>query len=537
MTVIRKAQEFFEGELSRLLKRPLAKRETYSLGDPTTPTAVGVTSAKNTAIIATYDGVGYVVCYDRQAINTWLAPTLAVMPPMAITHHNPKKTLDLFYDFDKRFQLGIKQEELVDADIDVSTGAVTFTLNDKNPWFIGSVTIPVTKVFLDEAGIIYDFDWHPPICEMTTADAVASYGITKEQYDSRIDATMLTYGVDYSAQSTALAAITPWTSFDAWTNITSANATALAAAMKAVDGVAWINGAANTNYNLANSGVIYNGPTEGFPGMSTYLTSTLGPDTFINPNYHLHDNVVNKDYARVLIAIINLGYGSINLRGAIVVHYGGKVRAWDSLPDTVPTPEHNWPLVEDGRDLGSSPAAMDTTNWEKRLWPSYEQVMALPSVNSLYPLGAALDTSGDFTLSFKVWRGSNEATATWAVFGNGDTQTSGAIFNNSGGLYYVSGTTSKWSGPQFASQVRGGGYHTITIVREGTEVYVYKDGVLGSVQTAPSFTNKSITHLGKIATYNWQPLDAIGDIMFWKQALNPKQVAKIKPNNRQLVRQ
>lgn len=536
MTVIRKAQEFFEGELSRLLKRPLARRETYSLSDPSTPSELGIVSTKNTAIVATYDGISYVVCYDRQVIGTWLAPTLAVMPPMAITHHNPKKALDLFYDFDRRFQLGIKQEELVDADIDVSAGSVTFTLNDKNPWFIGSVTIPVTKVFVDASGIIYDFDWYPPICEMTAADAAASYGITKVQYDSRIDATMLTYGVDYSAQSTALAAITPWTSYVLWNNITSANATSLAAAMKAVDGLPWINGAVNTNYNLANCGVIYNGPTEGFPGMSTYLTSTLGPDTFINPNYHLHDNVVNKDYARVLIAIINLGYGSINLRGAIVVHYGGKVRAWDDLPDSVPTPEHNWPLVNDGQDLGSNPVPLDVTAWEKRLWPSYEQVMALPTTDSLFPLGTSLDISGDFTLSFKVWRGSNETSAAWAVFGDGTTQTNGSLLSNSG-LYYFPGAALKWTGPQFAAYVRGGGYHTITIVREGADIYLYKDGVLGSIHTYASFTNKVISHLGKIGNYMWQSLDAMGDIMFWTQALNPKQVAKIKPNNRQLARQ
>ena len=127
MTVIRKAQEFFEGELSRLLKRPLARRETYSLGSPTTPAALGITSTKNTAIVAKYDGIGYVVCYDRQVLSTWLAPTLAVMPPMAITHSSPKTTHDLWYDFDRRYQLGISVDEIVDEPVDVTTGSVTFT--------------------------------------------------------------------------------------------------------------------------------------------------------------------------------------------------------------------------------------------------------------------------------------------------------------------------------------------------------------------------------------------------------------------------
>lgn len=536
MTVIRKAQEFFEGELSRLLKRPLARRETYALGDPVTPASIGVTTTKNTAIVATYDGIGHVICYDRQVLGTWLAPTLAVMPPMAITHANPKTTLDLWQDFDRRFQLGIKPTELVDSAIDITAGAITFTLNNLNPWFTGSVTIPIVKMYRDEEEVIYDFDWNPAPFEMATSDATTFYGITQAQYDSRIDATMLTYGIDYSAQSAALSAIPAFTSFDTWTNIPSANATALAAALKAVDGIAWINGAAGTNYNVANGGVVYNGPTESFRGAMNNLSVHYHPDSFMNMDYTALDNVVNKDYAKVLIHIINVGYGSVNLRGAVVAHYGGKIRDWNGLTDTLPAPLHNWPMAEDGRNLGTDGTAMDVTGWDKRMWPNYEQVMGVPLATSVLPLGAPLDVSGNFTLSFRLWRGSNEAAATVSLFGNGTTQGVSSVVYAGGGYLYLGGSSTTWEGQAFAARVRGGGFHTITIVREGDVIYVYKDGLLGAIHTAPATRPiTSFTHFGKGAN-NAQPLDAIGDIMFWPTALNAKQVRKIKPNPRQLAR-
>ena len=536
MTVIRKAQEFFEGELSRLLKRPLARRETYALGDPVTPASIGVTTTKNTAIVATYDGIGHVICYDRQVLGTWLAPTLAVMPPMAITHANPKTTLDLWQDFDRRFQLGIKPTELVDSAIDVTAGAITFTLNNLNPWFTGSVTIPIVKMYRDEEEVIYDFDWNPAPFEMTTSDVVTFYGLTQAQYDSRIDATMLTYGIDYSAQSAALSAIPAFTSFDTWTNIPSANATALAAALKAVDGIAWINGAAGTNYNVANGGVVYNGPTESFRGAMNNLSVHYHPDSFMNMDYAALDNVVNKDYAKVLIHIINVGYGSVNLRGAVVAHYGGKIRDWNGLTDTLPAPLHNWPMAEDGRNLGTDGTAMDVTGWDKRMWPNYEQVMGVPLATSVLPLGAPLDVSGNFTLSFRLWRGSNEAAATVSLFGNGTTQGVSSVVYAGGGYLYLGGSSTTWEGQAFAARVRGGGFHTITIVRDGDVIYVYKDGLLGAIHTAPATRPiTSFTHFGKGAN-NAQPLDAIGDIMFWPTALNAKQVAKIKPNSHQTVR-
>ena len=536
MTVIRKAQEFFEGELSRLLKRPLARRETYALGDPVTPASIGVTTTKNTAIVATYDGIGHVICYDRQVLGTWLAPTLAVMPPMAITHANPKTTLDLWQDFDRRFQLGIKPTELVDSAIDITAGAITFTLNNLNPWFTGSVTIPIVKMYRDEEEVIYDFDWNPAPFEMATSDATTFYGITQAQYESRIDATMLTYGIDYSAQSAALAAIPAFTSFDGWINIPSASATALAAALKAVDGIAWINGAAGTNYNVANGGVVYNGPTESFRGAMNNLSVHYHPDSFMNMDYAALDNVVNKDYAKVLIHIINVGYGSVNLRGAVVAHYGGKIRDWNGLTDTLPAPLHNWPMVEDGRNLGTDGTAMDVTGWDKRMWPNYEQVMGVPLATSVLPLGAPLDVSGNFTLSFRLWRGSNEAAATVSLFGNGTTQGVSSVVYAGGGYLYLGGSSTTWEGQAFAARVRGGGFHTITIVRDGDVICVYKDGLLGAIHTAPATRPiTSFTHFGKGAN-NAQPLDAIGDIMFWPTALNARQVAKIKPNSRQTVR-
>ena len=534
MTVIRKAQEFFEGELSRLLKRPLARRETYSLGSPTTPAALGITSTKNTAIVAKYDDIGYVVCYDRQVLSTWLAPTLAVMPPMAITHGSPKTTHDLWYDFDRRYQLGINVDEIVDEAIDVTTGSVTFTLNDKNPWFIGSVTVPVVKVFLDGDDLVYDYEWMPSPFEMSPADALATYGITADQYDSRIDATLLTYGIDYSAQSTALSAIVPQASFDNWTNISSANATALAAALKAVDGVGWINGASNTAYNLANSCVVYNGPTEGYSGHSAWLAGNLTADSYTNAIYAEIDNIVNKDYAKVLIVLINLGYGASNLRGAVVAHYGGKARDWNGLTDVLPAPLHNWPLDVDTRNLGTDNTPLNPELFKFTLWPSYESVASLDGPTKTIPMNVSLPANVDFTLSFKYWR-ANNTSGSISLFTNAAGTQVGSIFHNDG-VFWLETSTRLWAAPALNHAVRGGGNHQITIVKEGTNVLIYRDGTLVHITTFTGTALAAFTHMGKVASFNASGLDAIGDIMYWPAALTPKQVAKIKPISHQNVR-
>lgn len=529
MTVIRKAQEFFEGELSRLLKRPLARRETYSLDNPTTPASLGITSTKNTAIVAKYDGIGYVVCYDRQVLSTWLAPTLAVMPPMAITHSSPKTTHDLWYDFDRRYQLGISIDEIVDEIIDVTTGSVKFTLNDKNPWFIGSVTVPVVKVFLDGDDLVYDYEWMPAAFEMTPADALASYGITAAQYDGRIDATLLTYGVDYSAKSAVLSTIVPQASFDNWTNISSANATALAAALNAVDGTPWINGASNTAYNLANSCVVYNGPTEGYFGLSAFLAANLTADCYTSMIYAEIDNVVNKDYANVLIVLINLGYGANNLRGAVVAHYGEKIRTWSTVPDTLPAPHHHWPLDVDTRNLGTDSTPLNPELFKFTLWPNYESVANLREPTKTLPMNVSLPANVDFTLSFTQWRGNNDTTSRGLFTDAAGTQV-GSIFTN-GGLWQEP-ATALWLGKVPANGTRK---HLMTLVREGSLTYLYRDGVLCEIRNS-TYMLPAWTHMGKAGSFVASATDVIGDIMYWPKALTPKQVAKIKPISHQTVR-
>lgn len=536
MSVLRKPQEFFEGELSRLLKRPLSRRKTFSLGDPTTPTLLGVTSPKNTAIVAKYDGVAHVICYDRQVLSTWIAPTLAVMSPMQITPVDPKTTYELFDDFDRKYQLGILKEHLVDEPIDVTTGTVKFTLNDLNPWFTGTITVPVIKVFAGTAGVVFDIDWRPTPFEYTFADVQRLYpSITQAQYDTRADATLMTYGLDYSAQNTALAAITPWATFDVWTNISSAQATSLANALKAVDTVAWINGASGAAFNLANCGVIYNGPTLGFAGLCRQLADTVAVDGMFDQLYAKFDNIVNKDFENVLIAIINMGFGAGNLKGAVIAHYGGKTRNYATLTDVLPAPSHHWPLVEDGRNVATPASPMDVTGWPKRVWPSYETMMTLPNPALTYPLGVTLNTAGDFTLSFRYHRASNEIAGTYCIFNANSTETSGAVFNGTGGRFYLGGSVAVWEANALGARPRGGTVATITIVKEGNLAYIYRDGQLVATFTAASLVLKTLTHLGR-ASYNFQGIDSIGDIMFWPQALNAKQVAKIKPTDRQLVR-
>lgn len=115
---------------------------------------------------------------------------------------------------------------------------------------IDTVTTSQTMAFnADGIGVTYD-------------PANADYG---SNYVPRYNPFLATAYNDYSASKTALSAI-PWQSSS--TAMTSANAVALAAALKAVDSLPWVatsSNAATLDYNLYNAWVRYNGPVANAP--------------------------------------------------------------------------------------------------------------------------------------------------------------------------------------------------------------------------------------------------------------------------------
>lgn len=98
-------------------------------------------------------------------------------------------------------------------------------------------------------------------------------------YDSdRINPYLFTASIDYTPQAAVIATM-PWQA--SWTGMSTANATALAAALKAVDGKAWniTNGA---EFSLMNAYVRYNGPVANIPDSALFGISR---DEFIRAGF------------------------------------------------------------------------------------------------------------------------------------------------------------------------------------------------------------------------------------------------------------
>lgn len=526
MAYIKRPQEFFEAELSRLLRRPLYRRETYSVGPVKTPAEFGATSARNTACVATFDDVPYLVLYDRQDLGTWLAASQGVLRPMAVTNTAATTTHELWHDFDKLFQLDIPVEQIVDAPVDLTSGSVRFDVVG-NHWFTGGVTVTIIPIVQSDEDMAIAIDWTPRPFEFSAADLAKFYpSITDVNYDQRLNITALTYGLDYSASNTALAALTPIATLQAWTNISTANGSSLAAALKAVDGLPWVYSSTlyTVPYNVLNGAIIYNGPTLGFRGRANI--TDWDQDSVLDELYAQLDSLVNRDYDSVLIFLPNLN-GNSNLRGAVVAHYGGKVRDYAAMSDVLPEPAQHWPLIEDGRNLVPGGNAIPASSLVFDAWPNYESHARFPG-NASYPLGTDLDVSGDFTISFDYWRGSNDTSGPYGIFGDGSSAWQGALYNNYGGQFYIGGAVTKWEIGHLAARLRNYAVSTITIVKEGSLYYIYKDGELVAIHTASALIVKKFNFIGKSGPYGIGVRDTIGNIQYWPAPLNAKQVAKIK---------
>jgi len=526
MAYIKRPQEFFEAELSRLLRRPLYRRETYSVGPVKTPAEFGATSARNSACVATFDDVPYLVLYDRQDLGTWLAASQGVLRPMAVTNTAATTTHELWHDFDKLFQLDIPVEQIVDAPVDLTSGSVRFDVVG-NHWFTGGVTVTIIPIVQSDEDMAIAIDWTPRPFEFSAADRAKYFpNITDVNYDQRLNITALTYGIDYSASNTALAALTPIATLQAWTNISTANGSSLAAALKAVDGLPWVYSSTlyTVPYNILNGAILYNGPTLGFRGRANI--TDWDQDSAMDELYVQLDQLVNRDYDSVLIFMPNLN-GNSNLRGAVVAHYGGKVRDYAALSDVLPDPAQHWPMIKDGSNLAPGGKAIPAGSLLFDNWPNYDSRARIPG-NAAYALGTDLDVSGDFTLSFDYWRGANDTAGPYGILGDGSTVWNGAIYYTSGGYFYIGGSATKWENGHLAARLRNYAICTVTMVKAGTLCYVYMDGDLAAIYTVTTPTVKKLNFLGKNGGYGPGLRDTIGNLQYWPAALNAKQVAKIK---------
>ena len=514
MSFIRKFPDFLEAEIARIVRRPLYRRNEVSVSPPMSPKDFPITTTKNTVVAVSFDDKSYMVPYDRLDVGVWMAGTQRLLKPMAITHPNPVTARDLYDDFNKYLRLDILKEHIVDDPIDVGTGSVKFKLNNDNHWFIGEITVTVIACYKTVVGVVYDWDWDP-IIDSRVATVAGATG--KE----RVDAALITFGTDYTVQSAVLATIPAWDGAVSWVNMATADATKLATALKAVDGLPWQSSTALVPWNLNYAGVVYNGPSEGFSGMQ-YLQSIQSGDC-LPRNYHRYVDMVDLTYTHVLVVMVNQNYGADNLSGTLIIHYGTK-RDISGWTDVVKPPLHHWKL--DGNLKNEIAGQPDLTfPFQFFDWSNGKKYAGYSGVQQ--PLGVSLPIKAGITLSFKIWRGNNALDYS-GLFGDGSgADVKGGVNYNGGGYYYLSGASATWEAKTQVARHRVSEWHRITIVIDSATTYrIYFDDRLATIATMPASPIAAWTHFGKAAAV-WRPQDAIADIRYYDYALNPKQVAAL----------
>ncbi len=514
MSFIRKFPDFLEAEIARIVRRPLYRRNEVSVSPPMSPKDFPITTTKNTVVAVSFDDKSYMVPYDRLNVGDWLAATQRLLQPMSVNHTNPKMTHDLYDDFNRYLRLDIAKEDIVNEEIDVTSGSVKFRLNDTNHWFIGEITVTVVACYQNDDAIAFDWDWSP---RLAYHEATVAGSTGKE----RVDATLLTYANDYTSQTATLTTIPAWDGAVTWTNLGTSDALKLANAMKSVDGLPWSSSSALSPWNLYGAGVLFNGPTEAYSGMA--YTFQLQNGTMLPRNYHRYEDMVDLTYSHVLVAMVNVNYGANNVNGLVVVHYGTRrdVSGWT---EEVKPPVHHWPLkgdllnaVEGGPALTFPFQFFDWSNGEK--YAGYSGVQQ--------PLGVSLPIKAGVTLSFKLWRGNNALDYS-GLFGDATGgAVNGSVNYNGGGYYYLSGASATWEAKTQVARHRVSEWHRITIVIDTPTTYrVYFDDRLATIATLPAGLIPAWTHFGKAAAV-WRPQDAICDIAYYDYVLNPKQVAAL----------
>ena len=330
---------------------------------------------------------------------------------------------------------------------------------------------------------------------------------------------ILTYGIDYTAQATALAAIGIGSQIR---GAAGADNSALAAAMTAVDGLGWVSSSTASNFNLYGSQVIYNGPTEAFRSCDPLelLAQKVVPDA----RYLKYDTLVDTTKQNVLIALLNVGGTKYctNYDQAVFVHYGVKPTFVET---TYRDPLHYWPLQSDYSDLGTAkvPWAAPMTFGALENGDKY----ATPTTQNFVAIGSSLPINTDYTLAFEFM--SLDVSIAPGFFSSG-SRTVGAmeLSNVSGYLLQYGDST---GGTEVLDKYASGYVHKYilqyhTIVRSGQTIKYYVNGELTrTVTAAASYVPANLTHFGK--TVSGFGANGIANVSYYDYALSPAQVKRL----------
>lgn len=540
MAVIRDLLEYLRIDVRSAYKVAWNGKHDGTYGDITTPTLAGLTSSRNSAAVFTSKGFSTVLTWDRVDWQTFCQPNLNLVGGgLVVTASTVKTTRDLAKDLG--LWLGIDnmpKDWVLDEAISLTAGgSVVFNANPaRNLWWTGKLTIPLkTRCFTLTDGTVgseFDFNprpWHHPGAEGT---------ITRPFYN----AGLLTHGIDYSAQDAALFAIPQRTNRWAWTSVTAAQAAALAAALKAVDGLPWNANSGTVDFNLLYCSIIYNGPVE---GAVPYVDSGFA---YMDYPYFEAQKFLRKDKEFVLIANLNPNQGSNNLRYApIIVHYGRTIPArvleqpwkdplhwWrfgplDSWVDLEPVPDTTTVTNVDLSNSGSDPDSPTFPNVVTGYTTTGNKNTVRLNTAGAYALNKPLPFVGDYTISFLHLHPESSRSNHIMFFGDGVTTTGwvNGPFTNTTFNYWMqpfSGTN--WTRSDGATGLYRN-FSYVTFVVRDKRAYVYINGELVMCSFADSVVTDFIaTHFGRGGAYNLPITHYLGEIAYFDYALNNQQVQK-----------
>lgn len=517
MGFIRNLAETIRFDLELRLKVPLRKDGAVKLGAPKAPTEYGITdSTKNTAIPVEFGRRAFLVSYDRVDFSTYVMPSLNQAGGLKLTVGSVKSTKDLIYDLNRMLSLDLRDGDVVDEPLAITTTttSVTVTLTPECLWFTGQAAIPLRGSYEQQGDVLvhgFDFDPRPWRHNNDPTDRT-----------SIVNGGLLTYGNSYIAQNTALAAIPVSRTQFAWGNQTVANATALAAALKAVDGLPWTYSASYlVPYNLSNSCVWYNGPAAGFNPREIPSFSNFNVTAFWEQQFP------RTDHSHVLVVCPNPNYGASNLFYApLFIHYGSLID--DTVVPVDKPPVHWWPLT--GGDLTNHGSAGGPA-WTIPVAFTSNGIWARLKTQGLFALGTTLDCTKDFTLSIKIFRNdaviAGETNSIEGLFSNSAATLNGALMSN-GGWCYLNGAANVSNDPYncyalYADTVR----LTISKKASDTKYWMYLNDQLVAEHNIASNLLMAFTHFGKAGTYLLKTNFCFCDIRFYDFAMTPEQVKKL----------
>lgn len=517
MGFMREFPQYLKNRLEFEQFTPLIKSQVNVVGSPTTPAALGVTSARNTAVKCEYDKRAFIACYDRLAIASVFTASMA-LKPVSITVTNVKRLRDLQPDLYRCLGIFPDPLEIADAAVTLNGNTVAVPVAADNPWFTGTLTVSLDTAYYTTADgtVVADLGtWDPRPFIHPTADPATR---------PVMNGGLLTFNVDYTSQSGVLATI-PVRAGRTWVNIANTDAATLATALAAVDGIPWVCNTAGTasalyDWNLFASSVIYNGPTEAFdPLFDSGFTNAY-------QQYFLNYDLVDTRYTHVLIVHPNPSYGNKNLRYApLFIHYGRK-RSDAELTTAYRKPRHSWSLL-DTVDSGFTPLPWPTpltkiTDADTGDWAKLDRNVVLPE-----PLAADIN----HTIAFEVMRSSATLGDNYGLLSAGDTATDadasggvpGSIYMDTSGTIKINGTQSLWLRDGVNNALSATNIAEYHIVYNRSLVYIYINQQLCEILTAPILRFKNYLVFGKAGTA-WLNTEYVRNVRYWDIALTNEQI-------------